>query len=258
MVALVVPQFYFRKLSIIHRSIRRQKIIRNMHLERDKRYICEARVVLQNTFTKISCAAIDVVLRSSDFNFTAAFGVLRNIESQHAETNRNGVGQFASIPPTIKVFIIKNREKKRKVPTHDLLLTEINTIPELNKKDNSNPPRPDPPSGDMVDCDDKENNLKSDASLVGCLCCYGDYPPTEMEECKAGSGHFVCGGCVYRYVSEQLDGNNSVTFKCIVDADCKCKYSLALLDQVLSPKLIRRVNYCVMQEEMKKAGINSW
>jgi len=227
-----------------------------MNPARDKRYIRQAKDVLQNTFTIISCAAIDVVLRSSDFNFTAAFGVLRNIESQRTETNRNGVGQFASIPPTIKVFIIKNRKKTRIVPTHDLLLNEINTIPELNKKDNSNPPRSDPE--DLVDCDDKENNLKSDASLVMCLCCYGDHPQFEMKECTAGSGHFVCGGCVYRYVSEQLDGNGSITFKCIVDADCKCKYSLALLDQVLSPKLNRRVNDRVIREEMKKAGINSW
>ena len=85
-----------------------------------------------------------------------------------------------------------------------------------------------------------------------------EYPHAEMKECSTGSGHFVCTGCIYRFVSEQLDGNGSIQFKCIVDADCQNHYSSALLDTALSPKLNRRVNDLVIREEMKKAGINSW
>ena len=91
-----------------------------------------------------------------------------------------------------------------------------------------------------------------------CLCCYGDYNLSEMRECSPGSGHHVCQRCINAYVSEQVDGNDSAVFKCIVDPNCQNKYSLFLLDETLSPKLRKRTNDKVFRAEAKKAGIDCW
>ena len=81
-----------------------------------------------------------------------------------------------------------------------------------------------------------------------------------MLECYPGSGHLVCRGCVNNYVSEQLDGNNSVVFNCIVDTNCKHRYSSKLLDQELEPKLKQRKDDREFRDMMKKAslGENQW
>lgn len=252
-----------------------------MELARNKPYISRAKLLLQNYFLRISCAAIDAVLRTNGFGFTPSFNQLQDIESQRDNIDGDGSGQFARIPPTIKVFIKHNRPKKPVKLCADLdhkLVNEVSRIPQLNTI--ANKPtiiRPDTDIEiiDLISDDDSstegsasaihEGNRgssivqeKEEPKVEDCLCCYMEYPQGEMKECSTGSGHFVCTDCIYRFVSEQLDGNGSIQFKCIVDADCQNHYSSALLDTALSPKLNRRVNDLVIREEMKKAGINSW
>jgi len=252
-----------------------------MELARNKPYISRAKLLLQNFFLRISCAAIDAVLKSNGFGFTPSFNYLKDVETQRDGIDGDGSGQFARIPPTIKVFIKHNRPKKLVKLCADLdhkLVKEVSRIPQLNTI--ANKPtiiRPDTDIEiiDLISDDDSStegsgsviHEGKRDSSIVqdkeepkvkDCLCCYMEYPQGEMKECSTGSGHFVCTDCIYRFVSEQLDGNGSIQFKCIVDADCQNHYSSALLDSALSPKLNRRVNDLVIREEMKKAGINSW
>lgn len=248
-----------------------------MELARNKPYISRAKLLLQNCFLRISCAAIDVVLKSNEFKLPASFKELQNIESQREGINGDGSGKFDRIPPTIKVFIKHNRPKKPVKLCADLdhvLVKEVSRIPQLNTV--ANKPtivRPDTDIEiiDLISDDDsstegsgsvnhegKRDSSQDEPKVKDCLCCYMEFPQGEMKECTTDSEHFVCMDCIYRFVSEQLDGNGSVAFKCIVDADCQNHYSSALLDSALSPKLNRRVNDLVIREEMKKAGINSW
>ena len=252
---------------------------RKVSLARNKSYISRAKLLLQNYYLRVSCAAIGAVLQNNAYQFTATFNYLKDIESQRDGINGDGSGQFARIPPTIKVFIKNNRPKKPVELRADLdhvLVNEVSRIPQLNTI--ANKPtiiRPDIEIIDLISDDDSStegsgsviHEGKRDGSVVekneeppveDCLCCYMEFPQREMKECTTGSEHFVCTDCIYRFVSEQLDGNGSVAFKCIVDADCQNHYSSALLDAALSPKLNRRVNDLVIREEMKKAGINSW
>ena len=222
-------------------------------------YRNQTKKMLKNHFPRISCSAIDAVLRSSKHNFTDAFRVLSNIESQRPGINGDGAGQFAGIDRRIKVFLKYDRTKENFRLDNEILIKEIDAIPELNTKAGKIP------TIDLTastSSEEEDSNGATDekigVSFIECLCCYGDFPRSEMRECESGSGHYVCNQCIYHYVSEQLDGNGSVAFKCIVNAECQNTYSLALLDAVLSPKLNRRVNDKMIREEMKKAGINSW
>ena len=215
-----------------------------MELARNKPYISRAKLLLQNYFLRISCAAIDAVLKSNDFKLTPSFNYLKDIESQRDGINGDGSAQFARIPRTIKVFIKNNRPKKLVKLCADLdhvLCNEVSRIPELNTT--ANKPtiiRPDNIEIiDLISDDDsstegggssiqdqgkRDSNIvqeKEEPKVEDCLCCYMEYPHAEMKECTTGSEHFVCTDCIYRFVSEQLVGNGSVAFKCIVDADCQ-------------------------------------
>ena len=59
-------------------------------------------------------------------------------------------------------------------------------------------------------------------------------------------------------MSEQLDGNNSTRFECIVSDTCKCVYTTTLLDKVLTPRLKGRVNESVFREQVKLSGLEVW
>ena len=107
----------------------------DMELARNKPYISRAKLLLQNCFLRISCAAIDVVLKSNEFKLPASFKELQNIESQREGINGDGSGKFDRIPPTIKVFIKNNRPKKPVKLHADLdhiLVKEVSRIPQLN------------------------------------------------------------------------------------------------------------------------------
>lgn len=212
-------------------------------------YRNQAKKLLENTFPQISCAAINSVLNHVGYNFPEAFRILSNIQAEYPDGD--GTAAFPSMSSKIKVFLKNERLKKRRYVRDPKLLEEINGIPELNTKENNPPARlaNDPQEGDEED--DEEGELE-------CGCCYGDYPPEQMRQCSAGTGHKVCKECIYRYVSEQLDGNGSVLFECIVSEECSHIYPITLLDQVLSPKLKKRTNDRLFRAEAKKAGLNVW
>ena len=86
-----------------------------MELARNGYYIGRARLILQQSFRRISGAAIDAVLYSSEYDFTGAFRFLTDVESRRgAVDGGDGSGQFDGIPPGIKVFI-KNKRLKKEV-----------------------------------------------------------------------------------------------------------------------------------------------
>ncbi|KAL7541911.1 hypothetical protein ACHAXR_012249 [Thalassiosira sp. AJA248-18] len=225
-----------------------------MALQQNKQYAYQARLTLQNSFQRISCAAIDAIIRSSDFKFTDAFNSLTNVMSKHGTIDGDGAGHFDGFPQSIKIFIKQKRPEKTFQLTNPRLLDEIADIPELNTKQNNR----------FVDekvAEEKVDDAKDPELELECLCCYADYLLSEMMECSAGSGHFVCKTCINHFVSEQLDGNDSVTFKCIADAECVHKYPNETLDQdgVLSPRLKDRMNDRVFREMVKEAGLgNEW
>lgn len=210
-----------------------------MDFARKRRYTAQARVMLQDSFQLLSVSAIDSVLSFSKNEFTDAFRLLSNIESHRLTMNRfsHGAGYFEEIPSDIQVFL-KNKRPKKVIDlteVDELLSHEIDAIPELNTKE-------DIPIIDLT-ADSDEENYGGAAEKVKeteseCLCCYGDYPLSDLRECKAGSEHFVCKQCINCYVSEQLDGNDRVAFKCIVDANCSHNYTNDILDEVgiLSPR----------------------
>eukprot|EP00984_Skeletonema_dohrnii_P004596 scaffold1625_cov70-Skeletonema_dohrnii-CCMP3373.AAC.1 len=223
-------------------------------------YRRQARQLLLNTFQRVSCAAIELIFfRLCKYNFTRSFHYISLINHQRTN-NGNGAGQFDLIPKQVKVFVKKNRQKTQLEVTDETLLGELDDIPALNHKEGGTNTKQGAATpnkllekaidltGDSSDDDEKKEDEKE------CLCCFGDYPVSALKQCSAGENHNVCRDCIQRYVSEQLDGNGSTVFKCIVSAECSCKYSLAFLDQVLTPRLKKRANGMVALEEIKKAG----
>jgi len=215
----------------------------------------QTKKTLENEFRRISCAAIDTVLQLSEFNFTAAYHFLSKIEDKRGTIYGGGDFQLDGFPVSIKVFIKKDRAEKEFQLTDKKLIGETDAIPKLKlhtKK--KNPPTVMP----VVVEETRYGTIAIVEAEMECLCCYGDYPRSDMRECKAGSDHFICKQCIYCHVSEQLDGNDSAVFKCIGDANCRHEYSIALLNQTLTPKLNRRANDRIFREEMKKAGVDVW
>ena len=221
-------------------------------------YRRQARQLLLNTFQRVSCAAIDVCFGLCKYNFTRSFHYISLINHQRTN-NGNGTGHL--IPKRVKkVFIKNNRQKTQLEVTDETLLGELDDLPALNQKEggtNTKQGAATPKkllekaidlTGDSSDDDEKKEDEKE------CLCCFGDYPVSALKQCSAGENHNVSRDCIQRYVSEQLDGNGSTVFKCIVSAECLCKYSLRFLDQVLTPRLKKRANGMVALEEIKKAG----
>ena len=224
-------------------------------------YRNQTKKMLKKHFPRISCSAIDAVLRSSKHNFTDAFRVLSNIESQRPGINGDGAGQFAGIDRRIKVFLKYDRTKENFRLDNEILIKEFDAIPELNTKAGKPPTIDLTASTSSEEEDGNGADEKAGVTLIECLCCYGDYQRSEMKECKNGSGHLVCTGCLNNYVSEQLHGNDNITFKCIVDVECQCEYPLTLLEEegVLANKLKDRVNDKIFREMVKEAGIdNCW
>mmetsp|Transcript_835 Transcript_835/g.1519 ORF Transcript_835/g.1519 Transcript_835/m.1519 type:complete len:282 (+) Transcript_835:150-995(+) len=92
--------------------------------------------------------------------------------------------------------------------------------------------------------------------MVECGCCYGDFPTGEVKECDARAGHFVCKECLCSFVSEQIYGNNSIEFKCIVHADCRHVYNQsAVLDDVLPPTLKKHAYDAIYRVTVEQAAV---
>lgn len=212
-------------------------------------YKKQSKILLENTFPRISCAAINAVLKHVDFEFTDAFHILHGIQVAH-ENDDDANNAFPRMPSNIKVVLKGPRVKKKFRIQEASLLKEVQVIPALNETKENEPPR-------VVDEEATEAKAKEDdAALVECGCCYGDYPPEDMKECSANVGHAVCKGCIYRYVSEQLDGNNCINFQCIINDQCRHRYDQSsVLDQVLSPGLKRRTNDAIFRSAVEQAGV---
>ena len=223
-------------------------------------YKRQARQLLVNTFQRVSCQAIDAILSMCKFNFTRSFYSISVINHQRID-NGDGRGQFNLIPKGVKVFVKKDRQKTHIEITDATLVGELDDISELNlkvaattKQSVVTPKKSLKPAMTIDLTADSSEDEEEKEEEKECLCCFGDYPVSALKQCSAGENHYVCRECIQRYVSEQLDGNGSTIFKCIVSADCACHYSLAFLEEVLSPRLKKRANERVALEEIKKAG----
>ena len=92
-------------------------------------YQTQAKRLLENTFTLVSCKAIDTIFQACDYKFTTAF---RQISAIVADESKNDFGNL--IPNNIKVFIKSDRSKKQFDVSDENLLKEVGEIPELNMK----------------------------------------------------------------------------------------------------------------------------
>lgn len=98
-------------------------------------YRLEAKRLLENTFPRLSCAVIDLILRNHNNNFTLAFRQLSAINNEHSID-----GEAAQlIPKSVKIFIKSKRPIKQIEASDGALLTEIGNIPELNRKVTNSP-----------------------------------------------------------------------------------------------------------------------
>ena len=91
-------------------------------------YRLEAKRLLENTFPRLSCAVIDLILRNHNHNFTLAFRQLSVINNEHS------INSTQLVPKSVKIFIKSNRPNKQFEVTNEALLTELDNIPELNRK----------------------------------------------------------------------------------------------------------------------------
>ena len=90
-------------------------------------YRLEAKRLLENTFPRLSCSVIDLILRNHNHNFTLAFRQLSAINNEHFNSAQ-------VVPKSVKIFIKSNRPNKQFDITNEALLAEIDSIPELNRK----------------------------------------------------------------------------------------------------------------------------
>jgi hypothetical protein len=207
-------------------------------------YLRQSRELLKNSFPLISCNAIYFVFDSaSNFNFSEAYRRLSTIQSEQSHTIENA--------PNIRVYLKHPRRKLKDSfnVTNANLLGEIDSIPELNEKQAAPCPKKidkistaSHPRGviEILDSDDEVE--EEEENRVECRVCYADYDATEMHDCEADVGHFVCKLCITRHTSEQLHGKNNLEFKCIGDADCSNHYQLSFLAKILPEDLNRQVN----------------
>lgn len=240
-------------------------------------YKRQAKKVLENLFPRISCLAISTILRRVDFCFPNAYEMLLEIQTKFENNGDNNDDVLQQFPSNMKIYLKHLRVKKGFRVQDSTLLKEMNAIPTIsNTKDNHESAAA--ATTTTIDVENKENNdvlavstinrdkaeaveeVKEDlVELFECGCCFGDYPAVEMSECTADVGHKVCNECIYRYVSEQLDGKNTPEFQCIVDDKCHHTYHQAnVLDQVLSPGLKRRTNEAIFRSIVEEMGDESY
>jgi hypothetical protein len=214
-------------------------------------YNHQALNLLKTTFPKISFFAMQRVLKSVHFSFTAAYNILDQINRLFPEENSAmNICLHYGVRMPVRIFLKTLRGKEPFRLDNTMLLAEIQEIPFFNQKENIRV---------VLIADDQEDDTSvDDKAAVECGCCFGVYHSSEMSQCSAKCGHYVCNGCIYRYVSEQLDGKDSVVFQCIVQENCKSLYMEAMLDQVLSPRLKERVGSRLVQKEAEKAGYITW
>mmetsp|Transcript_25238 Transcript_25238/g.41596 ORF Transcript_25238/g.41596 Transcript_25238/m.41596 type:complete len:147 (-) Transcript_25238:436-876(-) len=94
-------------------------------------YRNQAKRLLENTFPRVSCKAIDAIFQACNYKFATAFRQISAIAANAIDESNN---EFDLIPRNIKFFIKTDRPKKHLDISDEGLLAEINDIPELNMK----------------------------------------------------------------------------------------------------------------------------
>ena len=220
---------------------------------------------LQNHFCGIACITISSTFCQNEYQFTSTFEVLSHVRDKDAAT----IQRLEAYQPNLKIFIKTERKAKRVQVTDRALLDEIESIPELNRKKG---PAAAAAAAEGDDDDDDVSiiNLVDDSSVelvdgndaglkqIECGCCFGEYSPESMDECSALVGHQCCRGCLRRFVTEQLDGQNRTDFNCIVNANCGGSYSMFQLSKILSPKTNQRLNDRMIRAEIEASGMVAW
>eukprot|EP00562_Extubocellulus_spinifer_P032579 CAMPEP_0178730534 /NCGR_PEP_ID=MMETSP0699-20121125/29573_1 /TAXON_ID=265572 /ORGANISM="Extubocellulus spinifer, Strain CCMP396" /LENGTH=676 /DNA_ID=CAMNT_0020382571 /DNA_START=306 /DNA_END=2332 /DNA_ORIENTATION=- len=226
---------------------------------KSKVYRNQAIKLLQNEFRGLSCHAIKLVLEYHAFDFTDSYNVLSTIRADNLAA-AEGIPAFQNQPKKLKIFIKTARKRKDGAVTDAGLREEVDMVPALNRKQSAADLAE---VIDLVSDDDDSTGGDTKKEIeVECGCCYGDYPLSDMDECSAKKGHRCCKGCVERYVTEQLDGNNNTNFCCIIDSDCKGIYTVSQLDKLLPSKLVRRINDSSfrsgVEEAARSSGLCAW
>ena len=214
-------------------------------------YRNQAISLLQNEFSGISCQAISLVLQYQNFNFVTTYRTLSTFKAEENHVIRRLPALRGQ--SKLKIFLKADRKQKNLVISNLQLQHEIETMPEMNrKKRRTSDVEIDEELGTT---DDKENHGQQEFE---CGCCYGDFSLADLHQCSTNQSHRCCGECVRRYVTEQLDGNNSTNFCCIVDSDCNGVYTMRQLDTLLSPKINRRLNDRYIRAQIEASGMASW
>lgn len=178
----------------------------------DSSYRNQAQKQLRNCFRRLSCAVIDHALLSTGFNFVQAFHRLSDIEGQRGNTCGDGKGAFDGIPERHRhwVFIKSNRTMEHFNVTNGQLHTEIAAIMELGT--NAAPTRPEvvditftpKKNTEIVKPGDVAGGVDQDVEIIECLCCYVDYPVSQMRECTPGSGNHWCEQCYENTITTSM------------------------------------------------------
>ena len=142
----------------------------------------QAQKFLENSFPRLSCAAIKVVFEHGAFSFPEAFRILSQIEASCDPSS------FPEFPVGLKIFLKNNRTSKALYVRDQKLKQEIASIPDLNKKERASVESNNVPE----EVKDEEKEDKENEEDCECGCSYGDFHPDEMVECISKSNHKVC------------------------------------------------------------------
>jgi hypothetical protein len=163
-----------------------------------------------------------------------------------------------------------NRLPRTERLDHGLVL-EMSHIPQLNhvvEKENLLPPshqgRPK-----EADDDDEDGALYNNGETVECGCCMDDILVTEMVHCRgteedafsihgSSSRHYFCKTCFQRHFNEQLHGKNQSHVPCMSMAGCDNTFAEDQFAAALSPRAKKNYDIRLVQEEVKKAGVDVW
>lgn len=231
------------------------------HQPRANAYNKEAMTILRNSFPFISVDAIRRTFESSGNSFTVAFRTLSSIQDSIHEQNdeRKRRKRILELAPFLKDVKRINLKSERKAqahrPNNPTLTAELDTIPEMNTKENR------PIKGKSKrDEESHENKKAPPESLFECTCCFDDECRFEMM-CQCDEGHLVCSDCLRHYVEEQIDGKGVGHLQCMdmETGECRATYSSTQLDKAFSPKSRQKVDEKMFRFHFDQAEMDdSW
>ena len=223
--------------------------------DRSKTYKRQSLELLKYTFRRISVKAIRTAFEHYMFAFIPTFKVLSSIQTLFDHSNEEEpflqavLGTAPFLESVDRIIIKNNRDVKRRPRiTDNTLIQELDTIPEMNEKENY------PETINILDDDDYNNDAPKAKELdVECGCCYGDFAFEDL--CQCMDGHLFCPDCIRMHVEEQLFGLNMSEFKCMSMDCCNAVYPHAVLKRALPEKLLRTVDEHLFRANVEKADI---